>query len=103
MRHEVEAGSPPQLTYDLDFASHHVHKPLADGEPETGTAVFARRRVICLRKFLKQLGPLLLSHADAGISHGKAQSLRFAAANYGDRESHVSALSELNGIGKQVG
>ena len=103
MRHEMKAGSLPELTFHLDFASHHVHQPLADGEPETGAAVFARRGVVCLRKFLKQPGPLLLGHADASVSHGKAQNLGFAASNYGDREPHVSALSELNGIGKQVG
>jgi hypothetical protein len=54
-----------------DLSAHQVDEFFNNGEAETGAAVFARARHVCLAKFIEDVFQRLLIHADAGVGHGE--------------------------------
>src|SRR5690606_10985746 len=70
---KTESTAFSRYAIDPDIAAHQLDQTLADGQPQSGTAIFARGCTIGLRKRLEQLAYLSRIHADAGIRHGKLQ------------------------------
>ena len=78
---EVERACPtPGSLSSQMLPAHQLHQPAADGEPQAGAAVLARRGHVGLRERLEQLRRLLLRHADAGVAHRELELHLLAGA-----------------------
>ena len=110
---EEREGRPHSgRTAQLDFAAEQARQLSADGEPETGAAVFSARRRIGLLESLEDDLLLLGRNADAGVcdfegndasrraEHGVPGRPAFAGRK--DLEVHPAALGELEGVRQQV-
>ena len=62
-----ERASFARLALDPDGSPHHLAKMLGDRQPQTGTAILARRGTIRLAEGLKEPSDLFSVHADARI------------------------------------
>ncbi len=101
---ENEGAAHAGLALQPDLAAHQLHQAPADGQPETGAAVFAGGGHVRLGERLEQLAGLLLGHADAGVAHGELQ-LHLVAGLFEqfDLEPDLALLGELHRVVDQVG
>src|SRR5262249_17522843 len=87
----------------VDLAAHHLNQSFADGETQTGSAIFTRGRFMFLRKFSEYVGQFFRCDADTGIFDFQMQlSLPFfLLAGYTDNK--LALFRELYGIAHQIG
>ena len=97
-----EGRAAAGLALDHDVAAHHLTEAFADGEPKPGSIVFARRRRIGLRKFLKQLVHLLRRHADARISDGDRNPIVAVFLSLPRIDRDGAALRKFIGVAHEV-
>lgn len=64
---EMEIASLPFLAVQNDQAAHHLHQPAADGETQSGAAIFPSRAGISLFKGMKNTFRVFRADADTGI------------------------------------
>ncbi len=93
-----------RLALEPDVAAHHLHQPLADGEPEPGAAVSARDRRIGLAERPEEAIALLAGEADAAIGHGEAEADPITrSVERRHHHSHPAVLRELDRVPHEVG
>src|SRR5207247_11377687 len=85
---------------EADAAVHQLDHPLADGEPEPGAALLARRGRVRLREAAEDAAAELLRDSRTAVVHADAD-VRVALF---ERDLHLAPLGrELRGIGEEVG
>ena len=96
----AQAGGEPECAafsgsaLDTDLATHLQGQPFADGEAETGAAIFAVGRIVGLFERGKQALRVLGGNADALVPHFEAQEHRVGAFL---GQSHMDADGALGG------
>ncbi len=101
---EGKGAADAGFTLDADLALHHLHQTFANGEPQTGTAIFACGGGIGLGKGLEQACALLLGESDAGILDAETElhTRRLPLYEFAPHD-HLALLGKFNGIVAQVG
>src|SRR5712692_5515704 len=100
---EPERAALSRLAVHPDLAAHQLHEAPADGETESGPAELARGRAVGLAEWLEQARSGLGRNSDAAITHGNAQlDIVGALLRHFDRNHHLAALRELDGVSDQV-
>ena len=102
-RREIEERSLSRLAFDFDFPLHAFNQFLRDGQPKTGTAIFARSRRVGLRKRGKEPGLHGQRDADPGIANvePKDQSIRCFALHR-NAQDHLTSVSEFQRVDQQI-
>ncbi len=73
MSGEAEGAALAELAFHPDLPTHHVHQTFADGQSQSGAAVFAGGGGIGLSEGLKKVFHLLICEPDAGVTHRELQ------------------------------
>ena len=68
---EPEGTANARFAFHADLPAHHFDQLLADRQPQTRTAVFARGGTIRLGEAFENGGLPFVGNADAGILHRK--------------------------------
>ncbi len=85
--------------FDLNDAVHHLNELFGNSQPESGAAVLARRRSICLSKGVEQVGLILRRDADAGITDFEAEfGMSAGGLSCTKTHHHFAARREFDGI-----
>src|SRR5215472_17849554 len=90
-----------RLARHSHVATHHARELAREGKAEPGAAEALRRGGIGLAELLEQLGLLLRSHANAGVSDRELNPV----ATVGDParpQPDLTFLGELAGIAQQI-
>ena len=100
-RGEAKARSTIRCAVDV-IATHQFHEMPADRQPEPSAAI-ARRRAVGLRERLEQARLLFGRHADARIVTQFEDARFITRCDAPDRQSHLAAMREFDGIRWQIG
>ena len=104
---EVEGAALAHHAAELQLAPHQPHQPLADGQAQSGTTVFARGRALGLCEAGKYLGLCIGRNANAAVMHFKQQvnvllAVLFAPGIEVHTQQHLTLRRELDGVATQV-
>ena len=95
--------TPTRLSAHI-VAAHQLRESPADGQPEPGPAVAARRRAIDLAERLEQTVHPVLGDADPGVADREVEPVPVARVEPlgAGRDHHLPALGELDRVVQQV-
>ena len=86
-----------------DLAAHELGELFADGQPQSGTAVFAHGRGVHLRERPEQAVHVVRRNPNPGIRDREAQNhIVLAFSIQRDANRHLPLLRELNRVVRQV-
>src|SRR5579863_9835893 len=99
----MERASAAFLALGPDTPADEVDKLLANGEPETGTAIFACRRTFSLAEGFEDTLQVFLANADACVLNPEMhQALAVRSRCSVEINMYRSVGSELDGVSDQV-
>ena len=94
----------PGVALQPDASAHQVDQRRGDREPEARAAEPAGRRAVGLAERLEDRGLFLPRDADAGVGDADVQpGAPVTARVLANRDHHVAALGELDGVADEVG
>src|SRR5689334_19572038 len=100
----MERAAVLRLALHPEASPHQVHELTADGEPEPGPAILARRRAVALREGAEDRRLLVERNADAGVGDAEAErgAVVLAQARPFDADDDLAVIGELDGVAHQV-
>ena len=98
-RGKMKRTSQPRMALDPDFAAHQGRELRTDREAKAGAAVLACRRIVRLRKSVKNDFLFLRWYPNARVRDRKAQNHFIIGLGFGrDTQDHFAPLGELDCI-----
>ena len=108
---EVKGGASASRRLDPHLARHQFGQLSTDEEAKTGATVLARRRLVHLREFTKELGHVSLCDANARVADGNVPPatnlrrrirVRHRLVLQDQANLHLASLGELECVGNEV-
>lgn len=100
---EPEGAALARRAVDPDLAAHQQGQAFADGQPETGAAVFPCQRTVRLFESLEQAQLVGRADADTGILDLETQQRRGSVrGELANAQGDAAVVGELDRVGDEI-
>ena len=100
IRDRPEGAPHTRRALDASLAAHLFGEPPRDGQPQPGTAILARSRIVGLFEGAEQPGQCLGRNTDTGILHRETYKYGLCILLLqAEMQSHVTGFGELDRVG----